>query len=512
MSEVNEVGHGVAVVAKHPTGTDARAMARPEGMALKPMQPESVGDSIAAGNDPILEITTPKNMGIVANDFSRQAHARRHAHGARRLRASFMLLGVTLMGSVAQAQSLPTLLVDSLNWHPSIAAQRAQNESAQQGVDAAKWQFFPTPSVSTERASASSNDTTYGHGDPQVTTLRIQQPLWTGGRLTAGLEKARAGVATTEAAIESARQDLALRVLQSYADWRGATLRAQAFQKSLDEHTRLREQIVRRMAQGISAASDLQLVQGRQEQISADLAVAQAQQATTVTRLSQLSGKPVTTESLQASVSVPLTLAPSVEPLMDQARTENPAVRRLLAQVSALEADIEERKAELSPEVYLRLERQYGNFSTVSDRPSNRIFIGLSTRFGAGLSSFSQVSAAQARYQSGLSDVESARLSLSEQIAADYVLAQSGQQRLSLMVASLRSSESISEAWNRQFLAGRKTWLDVMNAARELAQVETQIADLKSAQLLLTWRILITARGVDATVSDAPNLANTEFK
>ena len=68
--------------------------------------------------------------------------------------------------------------------------------------------------------------------------------------------------------------------------------------------------------------------------------------------------------------------------------------------------------------------------------------------------------------------------------------------------ASLLSAEAVSQAWSQQFLVGLKSWLDVMNAARELAQVEVQIADVSTEQLLLSWRLSILARGVDTAMSE----------
>jgi hypothetical protein len=69
------------------------------------------------------------------------------------------------------------------------------------------------------------------------------------------------------------------------------------------------------------------------------------------------------------------------------------------------------------------------------------------------------------------------------------------------LAASLESSDDIARAWNRQFIAGRKTWQDVMNAVREQAQLEAQIADVKASQLLLSWRLAIIGRGVDRAMA-----------
>lgn len=404
-----------------------------------------------------------------------------------------------VMSYPLHATTLPTLIRDVLAVHPSIRAQKASTRASAEAVNAARWQFYPTPSVGVEQVNASASDVNYSSGDARVTTLRLQQPLWTGGRLTAGLRKAQAGVLVSDAQFEISRQDLALRVVQTYADWHASYYKLAAFEKSLQVHQRLNEQIARRIAQGASPASDLLLVQGRMEQTQAELTSARAQQASALTNLGQLLGRAVLVQDLTQDISLPLALGVAQE-VFDRAQAGNPNVVKLIATARLQGAEVEERKADSQPEVYMRAERQYGNFSHLNAQPENRMFVGLSTRFGAGLSSQSNVSAAQARYEVALADIDSTRVSLGQQISSDYLLAQASDARLLALNASLRSADLVAMAWGRQFLTGQKSWLDVMNAARELAQVEVQIADVNAMQLLQTWRIAIFSEGVDAVV------------
>jgi adhesin transport system outer membrane protein len=418
-------------------------------------------------------------------------------------------LGARLLCSVlglvspwGYAQSLPELVDGVLRTHPSLRAQLALGESAKQALESAEWQFYPTPSVAFEQVDPGQADPNYPtYGDKAVATLRLQQPLWTGGRLTAGLNKAQAALALNQATLDGVRQDLAVRVVQVYADWLGAYLKIQTFEKSLRAHQTLQAQINRRIAGGTSPRSDLTLLLGRAQQTEADLSAAQAQAQSALGRLSQMLGSPVQPERLAQSLGVPLGLGSSAQDLLQQAQAHNPGVLKLLAQARVAEGEVAERQADLKPEVYLRAESQYGSYNTPGSPTQNRIFVGVSSHFGAGLSTMTQVSGAQARYDSALADVDSARLSLGEQVQSDYAQAETGQVRLAALVASLGSSDDIARAWNRQFIAGRKTWLDVMNAAREQAQLEAQIADAKSSQLLLSWRLAIVGRGLESALA-----------
>jgi hypothetical protein len=46
--------------------------------------------------------------------------------------------------------------------------------------ESAKWQYFPTPSVSISRVKASTTDRSY-FGDDKVIKLGLNQTLWAGG-------------------------------------------------------------------------------------------------------------------------------------------------------------------------------------------------------------------------------------------------------------------------------------------------------------------------------------------
>ena len=409
--------------------------------------------------------------------------------------------GVVLLCAVlplsVHAQVLEQLIASALASHPSAQGQRALVQSAEAGVDSARWQFYPTPSVSVESANASATDRLY-QGDNRVSTLRLQQPLWTGGRLTAGMDKAAAGLVVSQASLEEVRLQLGLRVVQTYGDWLSAHLKTLANEKSLATHVRLREQVKRRLTEGASAQSDLVLAVARLEGISADVTAARAQGEIALARLGQLLGSPVDGLALTAVLASPRALNGGAQALLERAIGINPTVTKAQAQARVQEAVIEERRADLMPEVYVRIERQYGNYNFPNGEPQNRLFIGLTSRFGAGLSTVSNIEAARTQHAAALTEIEVQSRTVSEQVLADYALGLSAASRMASIQASLRAAEDVSASYDRQFLAGRKSWLDVMNAARELAQTETQLADLQSTQVVVTWRLVAYTRGIDA--------------
>ncbi len=417
----------------------------------------------------------------------------------------FLILNVGVIATTfsisASAQKLENLIALALSSNPLTKSQQTLVESAKVGLDSAKWQFYPTPSVSVEMANTSSSDLLY-QGDKRVSIGRVQQPLWTGGRLSAGVNKAEAGLAVSQASLEEARLQLGLRVVQAYGDWLSAHLKTLANEKSLATHIRLHDQVKRRVNEGTSANSDLTLAIARLEAISAELTAVRAQGEVAIARLGQFLGNPVDAASLMKEVASPYSLTGNMQGVLEQAIDINPSIIKAQATARVQEVVIDEKRADLSPEVFVRAERQYGNYTFANGPPENRFFVGLTSRFGAGLSTFSSIEAARLQHNAALTDIEVQTRAVNEQVLSDYALAQSIASRIAAVYKSLSAANDVLSSYNRQFLAGRKSWLDVMNAARELTQTETQLADLHATQVVVTWRLGAYTRGIGALTEE----------
>lgn len=421
---------------------------------------------------------------------------------------SALLLGAGLAPAgptdeVATARVIEPLIASALSSHPSQKSQILLLQSAQAGMDSARWQFYPTPSVSVEQASASATDPSY-QGASTVRRLSLQQPLWTGGRLTAGLQKARANVLVSQASMDEVRQQLALRVVQSYGDWMAAHLKILTNEKSMVTHERLQALVKRRIEEGVAPNSDSTLVVARLESLASDTSVLRAQHDIALARLGQLLGYPVMPAALASPLAAPHWLSSGLSNYLDQALALSPSLRKAQSLAQVQVSVVAERRADVSPEVYVRVEQQYGNFSYRNTPSQSRLFIGLNSHFGAGLSNLAGIDIAQTQYLAALEEVEVQGRIVSEQVLADDALAATSKSRLSALQAALTAAEEVSQSYDRQFLAGRKSWLDVMNAARELAQTELQLADMTSSQVVLTWRLAIYTQGLSAALGVQP--------
>ena len=388
------------------------------------------------------------------------------------------------------------LVREALARHPLLRSQLSLGEAARAGTEAAQWQFFPTPSVSVEQASTDGSDPSY-RGDGRVTTLRLQQPLWTGGRLTGNLQRARARERVALADVEIARQQLALQVIQHVSEAAAASRKLDAFVRSRATHARLLAQVERRAAEGASAHADVVLARSRLDAIEAEVISAEAQRDTALYRLQLLVNRPVIADELDDRMQAP-DPGKLPEPILRDARTQSPLLLKSRAQASAAEADVDVARSALSPELYVRAERQYGNFFIANGDPENRVFVGVGTAFGGGLSSLSGIEAARAQHRAAVADIQIQQLGVDEQVLSDWTLYRAASSRRIGLERSSLAAAAVVASWERQVLAGRKQWQDLMNAARDQAQADAQLADALGAQYLSAWRLLVLSRGLDA--------------
>ena len=413
----------------------------------------------------------------------------------------FVCVYLIVVSPLSQSESLSQLIKLALDSNPGVHANRMLRDASSADIDYAHWQFFPGFTMSAQSASTSDNDPSF-EGDDQVSTVGLVQPIWTGGAATARLKSAKATFNLRESEINQAEQSLAIRVLASYTDWYSANRRVAAWQSSLLVHQNLSQQVRRRTSSGASSESDLALAEARVALTKAELAATIVEEQIALSVLAELVGKPIDSSDLVNESPQPKQIDIGLEALKDRAWNNSPAVAAALSEVGIADADILSARATYMPKINLRLERQYGNFIN-EDTSSNRIFIEFTTEFGAGLSSLSSVSAARLRREAALANVERQRYLLDTDIASDLLLQQSIAQRLIALMQSKQATQNVYQSFERQFLSGSRTWLDLLNSARELTQVELQIADARASSVLVSWRLYILAHGVDSVLGES---------
>lgn len=366
--------------------------------------------------------------------------------------------------------------------YPSLLAARAALKAAASDVQTAKWQRFPT--VSADLSYLDDNASPL----PQ---LVVEAPVWTGGRLSANIRRAKASENATSAQYVETVLELALTTTQAYFEIARLTQREQLLASSLKEHEALVATMERRVAQEISPDADLELAKSRAAQIEQDYTNTMAQRRSTLRVLAELIADP-TYDLGPIPQYDPSDTISNRDALEEQAVAFSPTIQRLRSETDIARAEFDSRKASILPQ----LNAQYSYNDVFGSR------VGVVVRAqNTGLAQFTEVDSARLRIQSSLEEIRVQDQQLRRDIETALIQYDAARRRSEISLSAATTAARVSASYTRQFIAGRRSWLDVMNALREAVTAEIGRSDAEvtvmatAAQLLLRsgrWRPVFT--------------------
>lgn len=380
-------------------------------------------------------------------------------------------------------QTLDQLLRQAVKTNPSILAQRAQKRVAQADYETAQWARYPTLVAEASQGGQSG----------QGTLARISQPLWTGGRITGQIDSAQAGISIAEAGVAETEQGVLQEAAQAYAELLRARARQRAAADNVAEHQRLYQMILRRARTEVSPQSDVTLASGRLQQALTEQIQFQNQAEQARATLEQLAGQPV---GQIGPVERPLPAWGGIASIRDEALTFSPELARLQAQEAQAVAQVGLAKAVQLPAVSLAHEQRLGELAPGYVR--SQTYVALQFQPGAGLSARSAVTAAAERQLATRDQQEAARRKLLRQVEADWSELTALESLLLPSRELVDNTRSVVDSYARQYTAGRKNWLDVLNAQREAAQALYGLADVEANRLRAQLRLEINTGRLSA--------------
>lgn len=361
---------------------------------------------------------------------------------------------------------LASLLEHVVSTHPSAEAACAEVAAARSQLSGSRWSRFPGISVDTF---------TDQRDDGSVSAaLQIDQPLWSGGRISADIRQSKSRLDAALASLDEVYLDLELRTVQSYIELQTFRLRASILQESLVEHRKLVDSMRRRVEQQISPASELRLAESRMRQTESDALQAKASAQVALMRLRELAG--VSDLEVRAELNyreaMPL---PDFAETLAAALRYDPQRRRIAAEADIAAADVTIRKSELLPQIGARYVHHLGDDNGREDQLGIVVYL----RTDGGLSRVSAINAARQRERAARRAVDSAQREQRERVTAEYTSFTSARLRAQAGREAAFAAKAVTESFLRQFAAGRRTWPEVLNAVREavsarLLQVEAE--------------------------------------
>jgi len=350
------------------------------------------------------------------------------------------------------SDSFYRLLAKAAETYPLVDARRRAASAAAFDKSVAEWAYYPSLSYSTEDRL---------EGKAQIVT-RIDMPLLSFGRLASNASASEAALNSSRLSIEEVQLEVMLDVTNAYFALLSSTQRRVVASQNVAEHKRLMAIIDRRVEATASPKADLMLAQARLQLAASNLIEVDNEIQIARARIEQYIG------SYEGDVSVPAGLGPVSEfkGLVDMAVANSPTLRRLKSDEQVLSARQAEQYADLRPEFSLGYEKRKGSFQ-LFQRDEEQVFVTFRYVTGAGMSKWASAKAAEQRAQAAQMISHSTEREVRNTVQKLWSAYHTYVRQADVLADLVTASKSVVDSYLRQYIVGRKSWLDVMNAQRE---------------------------------------------
>lgn len=409
--------------------------------------------------------------------------------------AIFLFLGFGLLSADSGALSLDDLISRGVGSYPAILAKESVRNSAQIDLTSSKLKFLPSVGFNTQRNQVNF-DGGSSAGQMPSTNVSITQPLLVDGGVVAGYRKADARLSMADYAVLESKENISINIINAYGEWLKAWLKMNALENSLNLHKKFSDMMQRRYEQGLSAAVDRDLATSRLMQTKAELDSQMALEMTALASLSSFVNEPISRNNLIGSIAkqVPVLMRSEGIP---QSLEQSPLIKRYEYEAIAAQEEAKEIRAQALPQLSLQAQRQIGNAYYPGAQGFNAVGVVVSINTGGGFSNIIGSSAAIERAKSVSHQADTAKREQKNRLESSYNDYESALAKKISLAQSSSLSVDIAASYDRQYLVGRKNWLDLMNSIREEVQAKSQLADSEAALVTASYKLMIYLQGTD---------------
>lgn len=407
-----------------------------------------------------------------------------------------------ILASSAAAFSTNAMALDmreaidlALNSHPSIQAKWNDANAAQNAVISSAWQLGPSASYQTGKNLLGQT----------TNTTRFQQPIFSGGKLWYGVRQAQAKRDFADSEIHVAQQVMLSRLSDAYFDLIRAQSKITSSEKNLKEHQRLFALINRRNQAGLSSSNDVTTAEMRLQQAFSEFYSIQSQERVAKAQLEELIGRSLGKNENLSKVP-PINLPLNWDDAKALVMSNSPTLKSQQYQLEAAQARSKLERSALLPQVFVRHEKYSGNSP---NRLGEQTYIAVEYQFGNGISSAYNWSASVSQEQSARNSIANSEKDVINQFTKDWNQYQLSQSQLSIVEKQYEASTEVMASFLRQYNIGKKSWLDVLNAQREMNQTINSLIDVQTSYGSSSVRVAIATGLLNPANTELINQRNT---
>lgn len=411
--------------------------------------------------------------------------------------ASFSSL---MLAAPAASETLGEAVAAAFQTNPQLEIERYRTDIARENLDLARSARLPQVNLSASGGyeSVDSNSIlSFNLGDRPIASSQLQavQPLYTGGRISAGIRRAEAGIDSADRGYDAARQDLVLDVVTSYVDVRRDRETVAIRKNNVEvtgEQVRAAED---RFEVGVVTLTDVAQARARLEGARAALAGAEAALQGSEAFYEFLTGQ------RPGDLAAPPPLPPlpaTVEAAFTDAEANNPTILAAREDLRAASAGVDAAKSEGRPQISIvgtaGVQETFGDASR-RDTNVSAVAQGRVPLFTGGAVK-AQVNAAKLQREQARRRVDALETQVRAQVAQAWYGYEASNRAIEASKRQVEAAEIAYDGAKEELAVGVRTTLDVLDQEQQLFEARLALVSAERDAYVAAHQLLRAIGGL----------------
>lgn len=414
-----------------------------------------------------------------------------------RIVAAALALALAGTGGMARATTLEEAIALAVANEPGLKRAEAEADAARARLSQAQASRLPSVSLS---AQAGEGRTDFGEffafGEhqmsPRAASVKLEQPVFAGGALLAGVQRARADRGAADDMARSARLQLEARVAEAYGEVLVAEEAFRLNTRQVEVASELARQAGLRFESGEIPRTDRAQAEARAAEARAGVARAQGDLARARARFRSLTGQePDALAPIGDGPEIPADLNAAIA----AARSNSPDIAAARAGADAARAGVRQALGGYLPEVALFAEAGSQRDQFFPGYRADGYTVGVQARwtlFSSGLQS-AKVAEASAHRRAAEATADEARLAVEEAVIGLWGAVQAADRMADAAGQQAAAAEAAEVSLGHEVRVGAKPLVALLDAQRETLGARAALARAQFARVVARYQLRAAA-------------------
>lgn len=319
--------------------------------------------------------------------------------------------------------------------------------------------------------------------------LTLSQMVYDGAGTRSEVQRQTANVKSAAFRVGATSEQIAQQAIEAYLDVLRQQERLALAQDNLVAHQRTYEQIKRRAEKGVTRKADLDQAESRLAFSKASVTSAETGLKNAESTYIKVVGE---TSNALSKPDMSSDFPKTLENALKIAKDHHPSLRAARSEVEAAQAQIRSAESQMLPRLDLEMGTTWDDNVDGINATSSDTYAILRMRYNLfrGNADSARIAESQLQTQVAVEDTNRILRLVEDNVRFSWNALESARDRLPRLQERANAAERARDHYSRQFSAGQRTLLDLLDSENELFSSRTAYVDEQYVDLFAHYRLL----------------------